>query len=263
MDTRRSEGGVRVILLGASNLTRCLTTAVGTTERLLGSPGELWLACGHGRSYGIESSVLARRLPGILPSGLWQRLEREPDPVRTYALLTDIGNDIVYDVPVAVIGDWLEEILVRLRAQHARITVTDLPLASLRRLRPWKYRLVRRLLFPSCRLSLVEALQRCDALSARLQELAERFGAALVPTEPDWYGFDAIHLRRSAAPSAWARFVSSWEQTPAALEPGKTGLLSSLRLRSCRAEDWRLLGMRLGSSQPAARLARHTSVFSF
>ncbi len=42
----------RVVLLGASNLTRGISTAVGTARMILGEPGEYLIAMGHGRSYG-------------------------------------------------------------------------------------------------------------------------------------------------------------------------------------------------------------------
>ena len=68
----------RVVLLGASNLTRGISTVVATAQRVWGQPLEVLAALGHGRSYGIESRVLGRRLPGILNSGLWEALDRSP-----------------------------------------------------------------------------------------------------------------------------------------------------------------------------------------
>jgi len=52
-------------------------------------------ALGHGRSYGAHSKFVVRTLPGILQSGLWRHLE-SLSTVPTRALVTDIGNDILY-----------------------------------------------------------------------------------------------------------------------------------------------------------------------
>src|SRR5215470_11156849 len=86
----------RVVALGASNLTRGLQTVVATSRSTWGPRVELLGAMGHGRSYGMASSLFIRTLPGILQSGLWRQLDALP-PVPTHALITDVGNNIAYD----------------------------------------------------------------------------------------------------------------------------------------------------------------------
>src|SRR5262245_2033911 len=83
--------GHRIVLLGASNLTRGISTVIETAGSILGRPLEVLAAFGHGRSYGMSSSVLGRSLPGIVDCGIWQSLAARP-PVSTSALITDIGN---------------------------------------------------------------------------------------------------------------------------------------------------------------------------
>ena len=92
----------RVVLLGASNLTKGIGTVVETACRTWGQPLEVHAALGHGRSYGRTTSLLGRQLPGILECGLWPALERTPG-VPTAALVTDIGNDLLYGEPVGQI----------------------------------------------------------------------------------------------------------------------------------------------------------------
>ena len=55
---------------------------------------------------------LWRELPGIVECGLWDALAQRP-PAPTVALLTDIGNDLLYDVPVPQIVSWVETCLDR------------------------------------------------------------------------------------------------------------------------------------------------------
>ena len=97
----------RVILLGASNLARGISTIVGTAQSRLGSPLEFFIAMGHGRSYGRASRVLGRTLPGIDECGLWDALG-DAVSTQTYALITDIGNDIIYGYDVEMIAAWIE-----------------------------------------------------------------------------------------------------------------------------------------------------------
>ena len=62
--------------------------------------------------------MLGRELPGITTCGLWDALAARP-PARTAALVTDVGNDLLYGAPVAAILDWVAECLDRLAAQCA------------------------------------------------------------------------------------------------------------------------------------------------
>ena len=82
----------RVVALGASNLTRGFPILVSAARASAGPDVEVFAALGLGRSYGMESRVLARTLPGILDSGLWAALAGLP-PLPTRAVVTDVGND--------------------------------------------------------------------------------------------------------------------------------------------------------------------------
>ena len=109
----------RVVLLGASNLTRSFPQVVATARALAGEPIEVVAALGHGRSFGLRSRVLARSLPGIVGCGLWAALDGAPARARTLALVTDVGNDIVYGVGVETIREWVETCVSRLE-EHGR-----------------------------------------------------------------------------------------------------------------------------------------------
>src|SRR3954465_11577323 len=97
----------RVILLGASNLTRSFPTVVATVRQTWPEPVEIMAAMGHGRSYGQDSSVLGRKISGIFPCALWQDLQNRRR-LPTSALVTDIGNDMLYGIPPNQILNWVE-----------------------------------------------------------------------------------------------------------------------------------------------------------
>ena len=108
----------RVVALGASNLTRGLHTVVSTARAAWGPGVEVLGALGHGRSYGVDSRLVVRTLPGILQSGLWSALESLP-PAATRGLVTDVGNDILYGFTAPTILEWVEESVDRLqRVEH-------------------------------------------------------------------------------------------------------------------------------------------------
>jgi hypothetical protein len=196
-------------LLGASNLARGIATVVEAARLIYGTPLDVMAAYGHGRSYGMTSCVLGRSLPGIVDCGLWQDLAARPR-VPTVGLVTDIGNDILYGARTEEIAHWLEQCLDRLAANSERIIVTELPLAGLASLAPWRYRLVRTLLFPRSRLSCADALTCAHELNARVLELAARYAAAVCTPSRDWYGWDLIHIKARCGPTAWGQILASW-----------------------------------------------------
>jgi hypothetical protein len=199
----------RVVLLGASNLTRGLALAVETAQLCWGAPLDVCAAAGHGRSYGLVSRVLMRTLPSILNCGLWEDLARRP-PVPTAGLLTDIGNDLLYGASVPCIVEWLDECLSRLTPHCTRLVVTALPLERLQTLTARQFQLLRAALFPSSRLQWPEALVAAEQLNRELVTLATRYDARLVTPRAAWYGWDPIHVRSSQWAIAWHEILAGW-----------------------------------------------------
>lgn len=194
----------RVVALGASNLTRGFQTVVSTARSVWGRDVEVLAALGHGRSYGAPSTFLFRTLPSILKSGLWSELDRRA-PMTTRALVTDVGNDILYGFSVERTLGWVEEVLVRLGRVTRDIVLTDLPMASVRRLSHVKFLAFRSMLVPSCRLTLSQVLDRAEQVNEGLERLSKDYGTTLLRLDPNWYGVDPIHMR----PTQWRR---AWEQ---------------------------------------------------
>jgi hypothetical protein len=198
----------RVVALGASNLTRGFPTVVSTARGAWGPDVEVLAALGHGRSYGAHSQFVFRTLPGILESGLWSALDSRPQ-VPTRALITDVGNDILYGFSAEQTLAWIEEALRRLRRVTDDIVLTDLPLASIRRLSSLRFLAFRSVLVPSCRLSLAQVLDRAERLNAGLGRLSASSEVRLVPLDPRWYGLDPIHVRPSLWREAWQQILGA------------------------------------------------------
>lgn len=252
----------RVILLGASNLARGISTIVGTAQSLIRSPLELFIAMGHGRSYGRASRVLGRTLPGIDECGLWNALG-DAVSTQTFALITDIGNDIVYGYDVEMIAAWIEQCLKRLQTLGARTIITRLPVESIESLSTLRYRVAKAILFPGRRLSLDEAKQRIGCLDTTMRDLAPQYGATLVNLPGEWYGMDPVHIKRSQYSTAFAQIMASWTASDG-VDTRATGSVSRwLKLHLARPQRWSLLGIPLGSAQPVTRLADGSTVAVF
>lgn len=196
----------RVVALGASNLTRGLQTVVSASRAAWGPGVEVLAALGHGRSYGARGRLVFRTLPGILDSGLWHELARRPQVV-TRALVTDVGNDILYGFSAEQTLAWVDEAVDRLHRVTDDIIITDLPVASIRGLSRTKFLAFRSILVPSCRLSLPQVLERVERVNAGLADLASARAVRLFHLDPAWYGFDPIHIRPSLWNEAWRQIV--------------------------------------------------------
>ena len=201
----------RVVALGASNLTRGFHTVVSTARGAWGPHVEIVGALGHGRSYGAQSRFAFRALPGILESGLWRHLESLP-AVPTRALITDVGNDIMYGFSATQTLAWVAEAVERLQkvtGDPGKIVLTDLPLAGVRRLSQAKFVVFRSILFPSCRLSLEEILQTAEQVNDGLAKLAAARRTRFFRLKPEWYSVDPIHIRPSQCRPAWQEILGS------------------------------------------------------
>jgi hypothetical protein len=162
----------RVVLLGASNLSLRLSRVVEAARAMWNAPLEFFVAAGFGRSYGQESKFFGKKFSGILQSDLWTALERAPRAA-TVANLANVGNDLAYEASVESVVEWVATTLDRLAAHDARIALNNVPLESLRTVGEIRFRVLRTILFPRCRLSRGELLARAERLSEAPARLAE------------------------------------------------------------------------------------------
>lgn len=247
----------RAILLGASNLQMGMPLLLeNLRRRFSGSENQLevWTASGHGRSYGRWSKVLFRELPGIVDCRLWDDLSASSlVPDATYALVTDIGNDILFGVEPVQIVDWVRRTLERLSQQKARIVVTGLPLLSVREMPNWKFRFFRRALFPNAQLGLAETLERAEFLQAAIEELAKEFGTQFIEPERSWYGFDPIHIHRGVRRTAWQRVLSGWNLFSETEVFSRAGWAAALHVGGAVPYEQRAFGRSRLTVQPVHR----------
>jgi hypothetical protein len=242
-------GIARIIALGASNLTRGFQSLVSVARAEWGSEIQVLAALGHGRSSGAPSRVGIRTLPGILESGLWRMLDSLPE-IPTRALVTDVGNDILYGYSAEQILAWIGEVLSRLQCVTKDITLTNLPLANIQGLTQAKYLLLRSILFPSCRLSLIQVLDTAGQVNAGLSRLSVARRVRLCKLDPAWYGTDPIHIRRSFWQSAWREML---DVALASKDSGRS-VLEGLKLYFMAPERRRILGFEQYTPQLGVQL---------
>lgn len=247
----------RVIALGASNLTRALYTVVSTARSAWTRDVEFVAALGLGRSYGVKSSVFGRAVPGILESGLWAELDAMP-PAPTVGLITDVGNDIMYNIEVPQILEWIRESVQRLERHTTSIAIAGLPVEGERRISDWQFRWLRHVIVPSCRLTHDELRQRAALVNDGLRIIAAEGGHRFVELDSAWYGFDPIHIRHRHWRAAWSRILG----VPSEVEwQGSLSEAVGLHLR--RPQRQRFLGRETGQQEQGASLSGGGRVWLF
>ncbi len=243
----------RVVLLGASNLTRGIATVVRLSRGMLEPPLEIMAAFGHGRSYGMESSVMGRTLPPLNSCGLWRDLEQRPAS-ETWGLVTDIGNDILYGASVEQISSWVDDCVSRLVRHAQRVVITELPMESICSLSIARFNLMRKILFPRSRMSLENAIEQVQKVNQSVKEIADHHRASLIRQRSSWFGFDPIHILPRHWHSAWQEILSPWRDPDARHEvsPSSPSQWWTLRIQSPQYR--RVFGIPQWKAQPCARL---------
>jgi hypothetical protein len=170
--------------------------------------------------------------------------------VATRALVTDVGNDILYGFPAEQTLAWVEEALRRLNRVTPDIVLTDLPLASIRRVSSLKFLAFRSVLVPSCRLSLAKVVETAERVNVGLAKLSAACGAKFFQLDPSWYGFDPIHVRPSLWREAWQQILGA---QPRATSNG-VSTVESVRLYLMRPERRWMFGVEQFTPQSGVAL---------
>jgi hypothetical protein len=248
----------RVVLLGASNLSQGLATVLATARRQWGRPLDVLTADGRGRSYGMPSRLLGRGLSGIADCGLWNELEARPR-LPTAALLTDVGNDVMYGASAEQILEWVRICLDRLsRHDDVRLVITGLPIARVEKLSPEQFLVLRSVLFPRNRDDFASVLRRAQVVDEGLRGLALRYGAAFVAAPVEWYGADPIHIRRPLRPAVWSTVLSSWSASATVDRAVRVSIWNSIRAQLWAPAERELFGATRRRRQPLVEYADGT-----
>ena len=200
-----------VILLGASNLTLGWKPAIRALQHVVPGEIDLRVCLGMGRSYIDWSSILIRRLPGIIQCGLWENLPTTGSSA-PLVLITDIGNDIVYLRDPEEIFQTVEECLRRIQAWRpdAKIAMTGLPLPSVEAMGKTQFLFMRTMLFPGCTMTFRQICERSRVLNALLENHVRTHQIPFIKPEGAWYHLDPIHVIPSLREKVFRQFFSLW-----------------------------------------------------
>jgi hypothetical protein len=199
------ESPVLLVLLGASNLSRgCFAFARHLKACLHPHSVEVLIASGPGRGYYASGGLLNVVYPPIYSSDIFEVAQNKSESgTRVIALVTDIGNDIMYDVPTERLIETIQQIFARLQSMNAEIFYTTLPAAFEKKVHPVWFYILRSVLLPSSRVSYDKATAGIIAVNQFLRESASEH-CHLIPDMDRYLGFDEIHYGWLRAHHAWS-----------------------------------------------------------
>ncbi len=204
-----ADAPVLFVLLGASNLHRGYGALTDCLRRsLFPRRVEFLTAMGPGRAYCAQGGFLFVRYPAIGSIGILQAAkQRKQAGVRVVALITDIGSDIMYNVPVAEIRATLERIFQELSALEAEVFVTEIPV-NLNEIPPWQFTLLKRLYFPRSPKRFDEVSEAVASVNAFLRQSAQG-RVHLLPNMRSFCGFDKIHYKSLQIHRVWEQVAAA------------------------------------------------------
>ncbi|MBT6458872.1 MAG: SGNH/GDSL hydrolase family protein [Planctomycetaceae bacterium] len=273
ISSARSQQRALVVALGASNLSRGLSRLVTICRRCTLKPIDLFAGAGHGRSYGANSRTWSRRLPSILGSGLWRSLDRYSGGyalacTTRLAVITDIGNDLLYGFSVEQIVIWIEEIVFRLQQRGFDVVITQLPIESIQAVGSLRFHVLKSIFVPGCQHSLETIKDQSIQLNNEISSLSKSHRVTILRQPGSWYGIDAIHVKRSCLNKLWQCVGDGWQKMSQEQDEMREsdefcGWQEWSRLGVASAEVRSLGGLMLFTPQPVLQLADTTRIYLY
>lgn len=248
--SEKSPASSQFIFLGASNLTRGFPRIIRLIESQKLRHAHVHSALGHGRSYGKRSQVVIRHLPSIIESQIWDSLKSNSEVKSTKAIVTDVGNDLIYGFSVEEIVEWIDICLTRLLEMEADVVAATLPMQRIRTVTRRQFEVVRWLFFPRLRTGWADIQSQAEQLDTALHDLYESYEVTVVEPELKWYGLDPIHVRRSMEQQAWSTIMGAWAGWTVPENVASPSWTERWRFLTTVPADRHFLGFRQQRQQP-------------
>lgn len=197
---------VSFILLGASNLARGhIGFSKFLQQALPNSQVDFFYALGPGRCYCAWGGVMGKSYSPIRNSGIFNAVkDKSPAACRRIALVSDIGNDILYGIKTEEVIAELERTFDRLRDLGADLFVNPIPSIFEVELNRNYYFILRTIFYPTSRVSYESTLAAVKEINRFLKSSAKnRF--TLISKLESYAGWDRIHYSIFKMHLAWTK----------------------------------------------------------
>ena len=204
----QTQNPVLFIFLGASNLARSLDGLKICIKRcMLPRAASFLHAIGPGRGYVSRGGILNAVYSPILDSGIFEEVRRKRiKNQQVVALITDIGNDIMYDAsPDKIIGG-LQYLYNLLDAFETNIFITSIPVDLKNDISELCFHILRKVYFPNSPVTYSQASNNIKIINQFILQSSNQRISVINDMKP-FYGIDKIHYSIQKSQLAWSHIA--------------------------------------------------------
>ncbi len=207
-----NQSTLHFILLGASNLARAQFGLNHHFEKSFPNLISTSIASGPGRAYCVSGGIFGLNYPPLKTSEIINAgREKSSNYRQTISLISDIGNDIMYGVPVQKLIQDLEKSILNLSEFCSHVFTIPIPCKKIETLSDWQINALKKILFPKCELSPEKIISSIQTVNQFLSELnTPKF--TLLKTMDDCIGWDRAHYGISKMHIAWTKIIDQIAQ---------------------------------------------------
>ena len=190
----QKQNPVLFILLGASNLARSFYGLKGCIKRCLFPRSVNFIhAMGPGRGYISRGGIFNVTYTPIINCGVLEtiRYTRKPNQ-RVIALITDIGNDIMYGVPSEKIIRGIKYIVDTLSEFETDILITSISVDLKNEISEFYFHILRQIFFPKSEAKYSQTLEAIDAINKYIHK-SSNARTTVISDMNQFCGLDKIH----------------------------------------------------------------------
>jgi hypothetical protein len=204
----QTQNPVLFILLGASNLARSFHGLKCSIERCILPRTAIFLhAMGPGRGYVSRGGILNAVYSPIINSGIFEAARNKKiKKQKVVALITDIGNDIMYNISPDKIIDSLQHILNVLDEIGTNIVITSIPVDLKNDISELHFQILRKIYFPKSSVKYSQASNNIKTINQFILKASNQ-KITVMNDMKRFSGIDKIHYSIFKSPLAWSHIA--------------------------------------------------------
>ena len=204
----QTENPVLFIFLGASNLARSFHGLKYCIERcIFPRPASFVHAMGPGRGYVSRCGILNAIYSPILGCGILEAVRNKKIKDQSVvALITDIGNDIMYGVSSEKIINGLQYLLNSLGEFKTNIFITSIPVDLENDISELHFHIIRQIYFPKSPVKYSQTSNNIKAINKFILQSSNK-KITVINDMKQFCGIDKIHYSIFKSQPAWSHVV--------------------------------------------------------
>jgi hypothetical protein len=174
---------------------------------------------GPGRGYISQGGIFNVIYTPILHSGVLEAVSNTKNQ-KVVALITDIGNDIMYGIPAEKIIGGLKSIFDELNKLEANIFITTIPVDLKKDISEFYFHILRKFFFPRSTVEYNRAWEAIQSINTFILQPLNK-NIIVIDEMNEFCGVDKIHFSLLKSCSAWSHIAGNLTSSFAVNAPPK------------------------------------------